>query len=343
MEKELVSLESSEAPLSILQREKTIVEADQEKFKNYISHIEQKKLKLGETLKSLGNEFDQSENQVKQLSVEREELQKQVDAQEISPQDVDRMNAERDQLAKTLSVMSNSLDTVTKTIWNEEISLQKKMDSLERSCDKFNTLLYKLDLLGSKKPKYSCLKQELELFVQQSRPEAMVSVPLVPKVKPALMSLIQEYKDAGFKVNDETIVMQDKLDLLSWNVTKREEEIGQVVLSIKTLGERYTVEKEQIGSELSAFGQELEALERQINSLKAQTHALVQDSQHDLKRVTFECEAKTSKLSVMRDDLLKNVMKALTTVFSFEQHISTKLSEWDEHLHGYEKKIQTQL
>lgn len=145
--------------------------------------MESKKSKLSETVKSLVQEFEISEENVKKLSAEREALSATVDSQELSPADVDRMNAERDQLAKSLAGMSKQLDIVTKDIWNEEIALQKKMDTLERSCDKFNTLLYKLDLLGSKDPKYNCVKQEIELFVQQSRPESMVSVSLRQKVK----------------------------------------------------------------------------------------------------------------------------------------------------------------
>jgi kinetochore protein NDC80 len=166
------------------------LESDKEKFKTYISHIESKKSKLSETVKSLVQEFEISEENVKKLSMEREALSATVDAQELSPADVDRMNAERDQLAKSLAGMSKQLDAVTKDIWNEEIALQKKMDALERSCDKFNTLLYKLDLLGSTDPKYDCLKQEIELFVQQSRPESMVSVSLREKVKVSSLILI---------------------------------------------------------------------------------------------------------------------------------------------------------
>ncbi len=123
------------------------------------------------------------EEQVKKLTREREELQATVDSQEISPADVDRMNAERDQLAKTLNLMRTQLDDINKAVWNDEIALQKKMDALERSAEKFNAMLYKLDLLSSSDSRYSCLSKELELYVQHSRPENMVSVDLKHQVK----------------------------------------------------------------------------------------------------------------------------------------------------------------
>lgn len=244
LDKEWTSLSKSEAPLTILEREKVTLESDKEKFKAYITHLEGKKQKLIDTRIALAEEFEASEEHLKKLSVEREELVALVDGQELSPSDVDRMNAERDQLAKTLFLLSQQLDEVNKNVWNEEIGLQKKMDALERATDKLNAFLYKLDLLGSKDSRYSSVSKEIELFLQQGRPESMVSVDLRNQVKPVLQSFIDSFRNEAFKVTDETIALQGKVDVLAWNVTKKEEEVNQVLQSIKTLNDRYNHEKE---------------------------------------------------------------------------------------------------
>lgn len=178
------------------------MEGDKEKFKNYITHVQGKQQKLIDTCSSLSQEFDASgiiysfksrlffnlhqktlEETVKKLTKEREALQATVDAQDLSPADVDRLNAERDQLAKSLALTSQNLDTVTKQVWAQEIALQKKMDVLERCVDKVNALLYKLEVLGSTDPHLESLSRDIEVFVQQSRPESMVSVNLRGQVK----------------------------------------------------------------------------------------------------------------------------------------------------------------
>jgi kinetochore protein NDC80 len=128
------------------------------------------------------------EETVKKLTKEREALQETVDAQDLSPADVDRLNAERDQLAKSLALTSQNLDTVTKQVWTQEIALQKKMDILERCVDKVNALLYKIEVLGSKDPMLESVSREIEIFVQQSRPDSMVSVNLRGQVKVRLMN-----------------------------------------------------------------------------------------------------------------------------------------------------------
>ena len=110
-------------------------------------------------------------------------MQQTVDGQDLSPADVDRLNAERDQLAKSLALTSQNLDTITKQVWAQEIALQKKMDILERCVDKVNGLLYKLEVLGINDPLLESISREIEIFVQQSRPESMVSINLRGKVK----------------------------------------------------------------------------------------------------------------------------------------------------------------
>ena len=118
------------------------------------------------------------------------------------------------------------------------------MDDLERAVDKVNGLLYKLELLGSKNPAYACVSMEIKLFVQQSRAESMVSVNLPNVVKPALEQLIEQYKDENVQISDESIALQEKIDLLTWNISKKEEELEAIVSSIKNMNEKYNQEKE---------------------------------------------------------------------------------------------------
>ena len=68
------------------------------------------------------------------FQAEKIQLQQTVDAQEISPADVDRMNSERDQLIKSLEVVSAKMDELNKDIWEREIGIQKKMDQVSLFC-----------------------------------------------------------------------------------------------------------------------------------------------------------------------------------------------------------------
>ena len=118
------------------------------------------------------------------MTAEKNALQATVDGQEISPSDVDRMNAERDQLAISLESINVKLDSINKTIWEKEIAIQKKMDNVEKIVQEYNSLLYKLGYVGSTaKPE---LGQELEFYMQATLPQDMISIDLKNIVRVSL-------------------------------------------------------------------------------------------------------------------------------------------------------------
>lgn len=272
--------------MTLIERECAILESDKEKFKNYIAHVESKRQRLSETVLSIKQEFENSEETVKKLTAEREKLSAIVDAQELSPADVDRMTAERDQLAKNLAAMSEQLDQINKAVWNKEIAIQKKMDQLERTSEKFNSLLYQLDLLDNTSTKYACLSKELELNIQQSRMETMVSINLRKEAKPALQALIERYRAKLHKIMDESIVLQEKMDILGWNVVKKEEEVLALESMIKSLNERYTTEKESIGRELTSTSKDMEEVAKETLRIKQETTQITLNSEARLQKAT---------------------------------------------------------
>jgi kinetochore protein NDC80 len=230
--------------LTILEREKAILESDNEKYKAYIEHLEAKKQKLSETVVSLKEEFKSSQLMVQNLEEERVRLTNIIDQQEISPADVDRMNAERDQLSKSIALVCEQLDVVNKQVWNKEIEIQKKMDTIERLSEKCNSLLYQLDLIGNTTAQFECLSQELSIYIQNQKAEDMCSINLRKQAKPAIHSLLESIKATTNQVMDESIALQEQIDLAGWNVVTKEEEIAAKQSLIKQMNEQYVNEKQ---------------------------------------------------------------------------------------------------
>jgi hypothetical protein len=56
--------------------------------------------------------------------------------------------------------------------------------------------------------------------------------------------LIDAYNDGVHKLSEELIAIQEKIDMQSWNMVKKQEDVDALVSSIDTLNERYTIEKD---------------------------------------------------------------------------------------------------
>lgn len=129
---ELKTLTETESPLITLEKERVTLSCDREKFKQYITYLESKKQKLSDQVTRLHDEIEAKELELKKLNDEKAHYQNIVDNQELSPADVDRMNAEREQLKKSLEMLAAKAEQVNQMVWEKEILLQKKMDQVRR-------------------------------------------------------------------------------------------------------------------------------------------------------------------------------------------------------------------
>lgn len=64
--------------------------------------------------------------------MQRAALQAQVDAQDICPEDIDRMNADKDQLVRTLESLNQAKEEAFKIFWDRELQVQKKLDIVQK-------------------------------------------------------------------------------------------------------------------------------------------------------------------------------------------------------------------
>lgn len=64
------------------------------------------------------------------MEIERSALAAQVEAQSINPEDIDRMNADKDMLVKTLDSLNQSKEELARLFWEREMAMQKKLDSV---------------------------------------------------------------------------------------------------------------------------------------------------------------------------------------------------------------------
>ncbi|KAJ1344542.1 hypothetical protein BSLG_000066 [Batrachochytrium salamandrivorans] len=342
LEEELASLTQGESPLDSLIRENSILGSDKEKFQTYIAHVEVKEQKLQEGLLSAKQELDIQEDELAQVTAEKIELQQIVDAQEISPADVDRMNAERDQLAFSLQTVSTKLESANKAVWEKEIALQKRMDQLEKVVQDYNSHAFKLGLVGSHSAELAHVSKELELHIQADTQSRMVSVDLKGVVKvvsivflvkgtvpmsPILENLKDRYNGALHKAQDDMLGLQETLDQLVWTQTRDEEELLTVQSRIAFLNQRYNEEKEHVTMTTISMNEEIEQFERQIQKMKIDSNGIMIASQQKAQKATIEYEELSRMYTEQKEKVLNTLVRGLQDVFGMQTSIAAAIEE----------------
>ncbi|KAI9143730.1 HEC/Ndc80p family-domain-containing protein [Paraphysoderma sedebokerense] len=328
LDKEIKEYTENEPPLVTLDRQKQVLMSDNEKFQQYISRLQSKKSKLEEANSKLTAELEEQVRQLEQLNSEKLSLQAQIDAQDISPADFDRMTSEREQLTKALETLQQKIDEISKQMWDKEINVQKKLDQIEKLVQDYNTTAYKLGLLPAETSIYADgVKVELEFNLHANRPDQMVSVDLRNVVKPFLLKLRSKFNSQVHKYQDEHLLLQEALDKLYETLHDKTEELKSLEAKISKSVGLYNEEKEAILKENDQSNAEMENLENELNKMRTECTTGLLASQQKAQKITIEYDNLLRKSHETKERAGKELIKILEDCITFKTHIEGCLAE----------------
>jgi kinetochore protein NDC80 len=163
--KEIEDLEKTTPDPAVLDNHFKIMEEDKVKFEEYNALAMQRSEKYETRIQVLQDELDKLMAELKEAEDERRGLQRAVDDQGISMQDIDRMTAERERLQKGIETAAQRLDETKKKVADKEMEASRKLDELERMTDKYNTVAYQIGLIPSTAVNAKGKDYELQVLV----------------------------------------------------------------------------------------------------------------------------------------------------------------------------------
>lgn len=257
-------------------------------------------------------------------------MQAQVDAQQISPADVDRMTSEREQLSKSLDAVNAKIEAVSNTAWEREIAVQKKLDAVERILQDYHSLGYRLGLIPRTAPNAKGINFELEINPGAPRPENMLSVDLRGVIRPALITLRRETTEQVHERQDEALSLQETLDKLEESVVDRKDELEGNEGRVNSLVEQYNEVKEAMSLEAAASSAEMEKLEHELSSMKTAAQAGLLAVEQRSQIVNIEYDQLVHNSNAVKEDLAKEVIRMLDEVIKFKLHVQNELEDLEE-------------
>ncbi|RKO85028.1 HEC/Ndc80p family-domain-containing protein [Blyttiomyces helicus] len=333
-EQELDLLKRGESPLVILEREKNSLQLDKEQFIRYIQHVRAKKPNLEESIASLKQDLEAAEKEIASATEERAALQHTVDSQEVSPADVDRMNAENEQLAKTLADIATKLELGNQAVWKSEIELQKKMDQIEKLVQDYNACAYRLGLYRAETAE-PVLAAELEINPAASRPQDITSIDMRNAAKPALLRLRTSYNSDLHAAQDDAIALHESLDSLNWAFTEKEDELAAMESRILQLGEQCNEEERHIGLSIAAVKDEIGQYERNIQRISIEANGSLIQSQQRAQKAAMEYEELSRRVTEKRGRVMEQVVKSILELVNVHMHVRSHLAELKQMAEKY--------
>lgn len=327
---EYQSLITEEPPLARAQREHAVYKGDIEKFQKFISHLGVKRVKFEEAIKNTINEIECCEKELEEFEMIRASLQAQVEAQDVLPEDIDRMNADKEQLVKTLESLATSKEEANKVFWERELLVQKKLDAVEKLVQEYNYCGEQLAIIPQEAVNAKGMSLELTFNPHSTRADQLVNIDIRTQIHPSLNSLREECHAIIHQAQDQLLSLQEALDKLNESCNDKIEELRSNERRIERIVQAYLEDKETFAGENKRTDEEAEQLEQTIQKLRSDisSHSIM--SQQRLQRATVEYDQLVTLIATEKERIGTDMYRLLEELINFKTHVESSLEDLEQ-------------
>ncbi|KAI7609582.1 HEC/Ndc80p family protein-like protein, partial [Hortaea werneckii] len=339
------------------------LEEDKGKFEQYNQSMEAKVEKYLHRADLLQQEIEKCEAELQEATSERDELQRKVDEQGLSVQDIDRMNTERDRLQRGVESTQQKLEESKDRCNKKEFETAAKLEELETVIERYNRIGYQIGIIPTTAPHAQGQDLELRLTLNSgpdfsssqmgtsqqtpdpssSSSDRLLSTPTtgyqpthllppnhLPSTKRALQTLRTTISERRTSALDDDMTKSDMLQ-------KTTEALEDKYSELETLGHRRRAaeeEWEKMREILSAQGMaseaQIERMEKELGRMRREVGESVQFLEQREMGVGLEYEQLTLHSSALREQLHTELERMLNEIIRFKIHIQSSLEGYEE-------------
>ncbi|CAG8628405.1 20029_t:CDS:10 [Cetraspora pellucida] len=263
--------EMSEDPLTIAQNENKTLRSDMNKFNAYTKHLEDKIIKLKDYIVKLEEEHKGKEIELATIEEEKAEIQQKVDNQPISPDDVERMHKESEQITNNRNAIAAKAKELAKLQWEKGLDLEKRIADIEKLIQYYNTSLYRVGLLPSSAQYADGKDYELSLDVNADRIDKIISLDLRNYVRTKLSEVREKFNSEYDKIQEQITLISEEIHRLSDDNTDKEIDLNTLEDNKNILARQFE-ESEQ--SEIDTLAKRCTSFEQRISQLRSEGAAV---------------------------------------------------------------------
>jgi kinetochore protein NDC80 len=178
-------------------------------------------------------------SRLEQLQSEREKLADIVKTQNLSPEEVSRMNTDHDMLTRNLEDLKQKISEAHRAVMALEVNVTHRAEAAEEALDAYTNLLSSLELIPPLPAPFQDVDLRLELNTAASNPQLLLSGADIRKViKPSLIAIAESKRSERASLETEQIKVDDELDQLAQEYENADEEIGEVEVKVLAINEQ---------------------------------------------------------------------------------------------------------
>ncbi|THH33880.1 hypothetical protein EUX98_g334 [Antrodiella citrinella] len=316
------------APIEQLKESNGYLKHDRAKFEEYIRVAEQRKEGLVNTIKHEKTELAQTLAAIDQLKAEEARLTSIVKVQNLSPEEVLRMNSEHEVLTRDLESLRYKIAEASRNALKLEVSLTKKVTDAEEAVDAYTNLLSSLGLFPPLPEPLQDVKLTLALNTAASNPpEMLMGSGLREVIKPSLAIIAELKRAERADVESERIKVDNELDQLTTEWENMEEEANEVLNKVTALNDEAEELREVAQQEALVSNAEATHLERELAQARTSAMANGVGVKSRLQAVQIAYREQVDRVERLRDETVRAIIKNSSDIVTFKEEVSTQLKD----------------
>lgn len=324
----ITKLKSSSAPITKLQNENMLLKADSEKFQKILQQYEGRKKKLIDTIAYEKAELQREGARLEQLTTEQERLSEIVKAQNLTPEEVIRMNTDHETLSRTLEDLKQRISETHQIVMTLEVKVTNRVAGAEEALDLYNNLLSSLELFPPLPPPWQDVDLTLDLNPAASNPQQLLSGADIRKViKPTLSAIAESKRSNRASIESERIKIDNELDQLTLECENVDEEIAEVEKKVGGLNEQADDLRDAAQQEALVASGEAVRLERDLAHARTAALANGMGVKSRLQTLQFNYREQMEKVSRLKEETVRAIIKNSHEIAMFKEEVSRHLGE----------------
>lgn len=187
-----------------------------------------------------------TEAEIQQLEQDKAELERQVAEQNLTPDEVARMNSERSTLSESIRELSAELHKKTRELGEQEIAVTRRMDDIDSLVGKYMHGKAVIGLNASSVQQQFDIDFNVDVNMASSDLTAVnvVGQRIKESIRPGLQTFGEQLRTEWRQHSNQKIEWDDKLDRLGSELEQRRHQVQALELKLASLESAAEAEKQ---------------------------------------------------------------------------------------------------
>lgn len=336
LSKEIEQIENAPSRIDALNRKKEDFLSDISKFKKFAATMQDQKDAVVAAIAEMNGTIEAEQRELEQRLKENQELQTIIDAQDITPADVERMMSAKHSLEQSLQLLCEQRDSIQKDVWTREVEVQKASDSLDRAISMFNATATNLRLVGAsaKYPK-DIISDSFKLITfapHAPTADRMLNCSIKQDIKPCLFKLKDHLLEKAKSLHDRYMDTHMELEAICETVDEQRESANAIEAKLQHSIQSYRTNKHSIAEAAKRSQAEVENIRQEAKKMRADVAMMWAQSERAVAGAGETVEEHEKNCAREREAMVQFITETLGALMEHKDNISDTLAALNQRL-----------